>query len=340
MRNFVQAAGGFASSIVVTAVLAGAPLTGAQAQTACYGTPGNCKSIGPSATTPATINSSIQDSVVGGGVSGFLDEFPAGRLRETWHDGLRIEGGGTTGSFRETEASAFGSTSISVPQDFAPGDLKLGVFTGYSKLNADFSNSAKAAVDARFIGGYGLYSIGSTYAMFALTGLIADVDLTYGTHSSYDMFGGAGNLSVGHVFDLGNARELGNLPVKLDLKGGLIYNSIGGNTFSDAGTRLSSGLIGWNGVFSATLFSEIKESSGSLLRPYVKAELREQLRYDNFVDTPFTTVHFTQDDTLGFGEVGFEYILPGYSLSASVYGEAAQDRATIGGKLGAKFKLD
>ena len=151
MRKLFRDASRFLAGLGIVAALIAASANRAEAQCVpnTYGV--ICKSVSEQS------NAAVADAVAGLLASVDLDEFPLGRLRETWHDGMRIDGpgGGTTGAFTVTEASAFGAKSINVPQD--AGNLKLGLFTGYSRLNADFGPSGKAAIDAYFMGIWHLY---------------------------------------------------------------------------------------------------------------------------------------------------------------------------------------
>jgi hypothetical protein len=265
------------------------------------------------------------------------DEFPTGRLRETWHDGLRIgePGGGSTGSFKVSEAAIMGGKSVTVFQ--GTGDLKLGTFIGYSRLNADFGPSGKAGADAYFAGGSGTYTRGVSYVSYVVSGVVADAALSGAAQAAFGIYGAATSLSAGHTFDLKEAAAKEAGPLKLSLKAGLSYKYLRSEPFANNGVQMSSGLDGWNGSLSAKLFGEIEAGSGGLIRPYVSVGLNQQLSYDNYVSAGDMRLKYLQDDTLVLGEIGFDYSSQGMSFNGGVYGETARDRSAVGAKIGVKY---
>ncbi len=264
--------------------------------------------------------------------------FPAG-LGETWHDGYKslLPNHEETSAFRTEEAAAFGSAFYKLPQPFLYGQLQLGVFAGYDSLHVTYSSTAAKSYNESFLfGGYGLYTSGSNYIMGTAAGAEGQTHDggpgTYGTHGVF------ASLVGGHVYQLDGAA-----PLKLDVRGGVSYMDASGDNFTDpAGQVSSTSANGTSGSLSATLFFEKSSTGGALFRPYIKGEVREQFSYNNTIEckTLASTFEFGQADTTGVFEAGLDYVLPNVTFNASVYGEAASDQTTIGGKIGAKFKLN
>jgi hypothetical protein len=96
------------------------------------------------------------------------------------------------------------------------------------------------------------------------------------------------------------------------------------------------------GSLSATLFLETTDKNGSVFRPYLKGEVRDQLNYHNTVNNEVFgnsyIYKFTQADATGVGELGFDYAMGNITFNAAVYGEGASDRSAFGGRIGAKFR--
>jgi hypothetical protein len=299
--------------------------------------------LGSYCSAPASSGGASQalGSILEGLVDFGPDEFPTGRLRETWDGGLRVDGGGKTNAFTIGEASVFGSTFIAVPGEVLGGNLRLTTFFGNSEFAVNFGSEGKGQIDADFLGGSAYWSSGANYAMLTLVGVIAEAKLSSAA-DSYNIYGGAVNVTGGHVFELGTTAPISGTPVKLDARAGLTYSSLSGSSFTDINSvQNSSGLNGWSATGSITLYTDIQEAAGQLLRPYVKAEIRQQLSYDNLVDSSFFgRINFLQDSTLGVGEIGFDYKMQSVTFNGSVYGDGAGDRATVGAKFGARWTIN
>ena len=268
-------------------------------------------------------------------------EFPTGRLRETWHDGYKALSPGQEGTpgFRTAEGSAFASGFYKLPGSFLGGQLQIGGFVGYDQLFVAYAAAGgKADNELALFGGYGLYTAGPNYLMATVAGAEGATNQSNITATTYGTNGVFMSAVGGHVQDLSPT-----LPVKLDLRGGISYMEADGDTYLDSGgNALSTSVNGWSGSLSATLFTDIPASGGAVMRPYIKGEVREQFSYNNTVEdlTADTAFGYGQAATTGALEAGLDYTLPGITINGAVYGEAASDRATVGTKLGAKFKLN
>jgi hypothetical protein len=269
------------------------------------------------------------------------EAFPSGRLGETWHDGYKglLPNQAGTSSFRTGEATAFGSSFYKLPRSFLDGQVQIGVFGGYDSLSVKYASAdAKSNNESFLFGGYGLYTRGANYIMATVAGAEGETRQNDGGASLYDTHAFFLSLVGGHVHQLGFAA-----PLKLDVRGGVSYMDASGDRYTDpAGQAYSTNVDGWSGSVSATLFAEKPFASGALLRPYIKGEVREQFSYDNTIEGGNSShaCKFGEASTAGIFEAGLDYVLPSVVFNAAVFDESATDRITVGGKLGAKIKLN
>ncbi len=315
-----------------------------------YANPRTPDNLGPIAASQASAIADFQTQVLDVTVHGMGQgqndnalpgAFPTGRLKETWHDGYKslLPNHDNTDAFRTAEASAFGSALYKLPGSYLSGELQVGAFVGYNEFYLKYDTSgAKANNEAALFGGYGLYTAGPNYIMVTTAGAEGTTHQNDGVLTSYDTQGFFASFVGGHVHELDNAGSL-----KVDVRGGVSYAGAYGNHYTNSASEMiSTSFDGWTGSLSATLFSNISLSGGALCRPYIKGEIHEQFSYNNTVkdDTASTDFEFGQSGTVGLAEVGLDYALPSVTFNAAIYGEAASDRAAVGGRLGAKFKLN
>jgi hypothetical protein len=373
---YAKRLGGFVLLIGISQFNAG----GAMAQYECgmmpYSSPDACFQSGQSATTAGAVSDSIsrsvtdqQNQVLNAKVRGTVEVepglFPTSRLRAGFHDGyqsLDPAAHDNGSSFRTDEISAFGSGFVELPGAFLGGQLQAGAFAGYAQIQlksgpihgipgTDYGNKSD---NGSFVGGgYALYTGGANYGMLTLSGNVGEseqISQDIGTAFSafYGTSGFVGSFIGGHVFDLIHGETFKDRGaaggLKLDLRGGLGYQTFEGARFVDpAGQSLKAEAEAWIGMASATVFTTTQWGEGTL-RPYVKGEVRQQLSYDNTVhyygpDAP-RTFGFGQNDTMGVIELGFDYALKGATFTAAIYGDLAGDQEGVGARLALKFKLN
>ena len=302
----------------------------------------------------------IQDQVLAqagsreGTPAGAGAEFPTGRFKETWHDAYVSLQPSRWPTYKSQTAEelAMGSAFYRFPQSVFGGSVQAGVFGGENWVNTSYKPSSASSPgslpgtkqynDSYIAGGYVLYSFGSSYVMNTVATFDGRTDqkgsgLAAGS-SSYGTNGFEDTAVAGHVFNLAGAAT----PLKVDVRGGLLYSNAQGGSFSNAiGEVFRPGTEETAASLSAMLFRDMGLSGGETVRPYVKAGLREQLDYSNKVEDTFrgvtATYSFGQSSTLGSAEIGFDYAFSNVTVTGAVYGETAADQSSIGGRLGAKF---
>ena len=302
----------------------------------------------------------VQDQLLGR--SATQEEAPAGagaaapgRLGEAWHAAyIDLQPGPWPGYKSQTfEQSALASGYYHLPQSVLGGSVQAGAFGGEDWVRTTYkvpsaSSAAmlgiKASNDSYIAGGYVLYSLGRSYAINTVSvfdGTTGQTGAAFtGSSSSYTTQSVTDTAAAGHVFDLHGMAW----PLKLDIRGGLLYSNAYGGQFSDRyGQLFRSSLEEWTGALSATLFEDLPLSSSAALRPYLKAAVKEQFSYSNTLDESvhgvWTSYRFGQSPTLGSAEIGFDYMRTGVTVTGAVYGEGASDQGAVGGRLGAKFSF-
>ena len=303
----------------------------------------------------------IQDQVLAqagsreGTPAGAGAEFPTGRFKETWHDAYVSLQPSRWPTYKSQTAEelAMGSAFYRFPQSVFGGSVQAGVFGGENWVNTSYKPSSSSSSpgslsatkqynDSYIAGGYVLYSFGSSYVMNSVATFDGRTDqkgsgLAAGS-SSYGTNGFEDTAVAGHVFNLAGAAT----PLKVDVRGGLLYSNAEGGSFSNAIREVFRPSTEETAAsLSAMLFRDMGLSGGETVRPYVKAGLREQLDYSNKVEDTFrgvtATYSFGQSNTLGSAETGFDYAFSNVTVTGAVYGETAADQSSIGGRLGAKF---
>ena len=291
--------------------------------------------------------------------------FSSGRVRGISHDAYRGDGVDPAiprTSFNSSEASAFGSAFLILPNTVWGGQVQLGFFQGYGQTNVGAEGGANGANESIFVGGYSVYTANSNYAMLTLAGNYGRSQQSFNYYNifgnlllqnqSYETSGVGGALVAGHVFTLsgGPAPSAKDGPasdgqLKLDLRAGAAYQYFVGANSETAFGSVHPYLHAWIGSGSATLFTVFSGGDGGLFKPYIKGEVRHELDYENAVRqiTPCvgtSTYSFYENATMGVAEGGFDYVWPRVSFNAAVYGEFAGDQSAIGGRMGLKFKLN
>jgi hypothetical protein len=279
--------------------------------------------------------------------------FPTSRFRETWHDAyVPLQPSHRPAYESQTaEESAMGSAFYKFPQSVLGGSIQTGAFGGESWVSASYKPSSsspgrlpgtKQFNNSYIAGGYVLYGFGNSYAMNTVAIFEGTTDQKgtgfSGGSTSFGTHGFANTAVAGHVFDLAGV----STPLKVDVRGGLLYSNARGDSFSNAIEEVfRPSTEEWTASLSAMLFRDLALSGGETVRPYFKAGLREQLAYSNKVEESFrgalATYSFGQSGTLGGAEIGFDYTFSNVTVTGAVYGEMATDQSSLGGRLGAKF---
>jgi outer membrane immunogenic protein len=313
----------------------------------------------------------IDSQVLGDGGSGkavspagglaAVTAFPTGRLRSSEHDGVSPQAIDRYG-FSTHEASAFGNAVVVLPGTVLGGRVTVSGFAGSNWLSVDLKSNSLAILDPNqfgtaendsiFVGASVLWAKQSTYALATLIGmwgetrLVDSVDNCSPAGCSVDRYkfntsGIIGSGTVGQVFDLGGASA-----PKLDLRGTIAYTQHDGDWFKailDHQQRYTFST--WTGTGAVTLFSNLALQNDALLRPYVQAYVRQEWDYRNQISVIDPAGVFVgtfsagQSHTYGGLDAGVTYTLGNMTVGAAMYSERSGDERTLGGRLGASWKL-
>jgi hypothetical protein len=299
-----------------------------------------------------------------GGPVGF-GAAPTGRLRSSRHDALEIPFASTENfAWTTQEGSAFATGVYSVPGIVLGGQLKLSVFGGHNwlylemrngggnTLSTDVGQQGKARNESALIGGTALWSSKNTYAMATVVGMWGQTTLSDAIDFcgatcvlrlyNFDTTGFMGSLTAGHVFALSRS-PTGPM---LDLRGVASYMQSLGDTFInfEGGTQTWT-FSTWTLTGSATLFANVPVQNSALLRPYVQGYVRQEVGYRNKLQVVSLTgtienILHDQAHTYGGVDAGLTYALGKMTLGAAIYYEGSADESTLGGRLGASWKLN
>jgi hypothetical protein len=297
---------------------------------------------------------------------------PTGRLRFSDHDKTRVPGppdfNNPNFSWKTEEASAFANVVTTVPGTVLGGQVKVSTFAGYNHLSLDIKNNAtfqldpaqsgSAENDSFLMGASALWSKGNTYALLTAVGLLGQTTLNDSIDDclnpntcafqkyKFDTVGFIGTATVGQVFPL-SAASTGPM---LDLRGSLNYTANIGDSFFNVhvydpgGVKQTYKFFTWTATGSATLFANIAMPNAALLRPYLQAYVRQEFGYSNKLSIDdhgtFDTNHYDQAHTYGGVDLGATYALGNMTLGASIYYDGSADERTVGGRLGASWKLN
>lgn len=309
----------------------------------------------------------IDREVLGGsaGVSG-IGAFATGRLRTSEHDGLT---GSKTYSFATDEASAFANVVTTVPGTVLGGQLKLGAFAGHNWLSLDLKSNELRLLDPNQFGNAenesviagatalwaskAFYVHASIVGMWGETRMVDSVDDCGDPGCSvnryrFDTQGFIGTVTAGKVFDLAGATG-----PKLDLRGTVGYTRSTADPFKMINNISAPNLNGtvqeytfstWTGKAAVTLFSNIAMQNNAVLRPFIHAHIRQEWDYQNVIearlpDGTFERAAFDQHNLYGGLDAGVTYEQGNLTVGAAVYAEASGDERTLGGRLGASWKL-
>ncbi len=323
--------------------------------------------------TNAAIGNSLQDAArqnekqfldreMGqGGVTGGLGgvtAFPTGRLRTSDHDPVQPAAVDHF-SFRTHESSAFANFVVTVPGTVLGGQVKVGAFAGGNWLSVDLHSNANAIFDpgqfasaqndSVLAGATVLWAKQSTYALATIIGMWGETKLVDGftdigspdaARYSFNTSGFMASGTAGHVFDLA-----GPSGPKLDLRASLGYMDHEGDWFKAALDHQQKYTFStWTGTGMATLFSNVNLQNGALLRPYIAGYVRQEFAYKNHLavikpDGTFDSQDGTQAHTYGGLDAGVTYTQGNLTLGAAFYSELSGDERTVGGRLGASWKL-
>ena len=242
------------------------------------------------------------------------------------------------------------------------GRITVSGFAGGNWLSLNLKSNALAILDPNqfgraendsfFVGGTVLWAKQSTYALATLIGMWGETRLVDSVDNcsrvgcsvdryKFDTSGFIASATAGHVFDLGGATA-----PKLDLRGTIAHTEHNGDWFKtvfDYQHRYTFST--WTGTAAATVFSNLPLANGALLRPYVQGYVRQEWDYHNQISVIdpggvfVGTFDNTQAHTYGGLDAGVTYTLGNMTLGAAVYSEVSGDERTIGGRLGASWKL-
>jgi hypothetical protein len=259
---------------------------------------------------------------------------PTGRLRHTNHDGLKINGGGTTPEFETDEASFFGNASYDLPGTWFGGKVRVSGLLGYNTLTQDDeAKTFKNEIDAFIYGGSYLWSKGNFYSMSLIIGLSGDADgQNAGGSYDYDISGYYSNSVMGYTWDMAGGW-------KFDARVNLGSYDIDGDRFTLPGTAntIKGHAEGWNAGIKGTVFTII-EMNGGVARPYLAAGYKNVFSEDIEVRGDFTA-DFDQDNNYGLLEAGYDFVQGPWTYGAAIYTEFSGDQDTVGGRVGVSLKL-
>ncbi len=316
----------------------------------------NTAAVGHSVTTNVnSIAEGMANAAIGGAVAG-LEFFPTGRIRTTSHDGYltnSLLGAGRTGGFDAKEASYFATASFSAPGQVLGANVRFTGLAGQTFLTVDqrggpFSPNqgtvARTDIVATMLGGSMLMSWRSGwYAVGTAIGFLGNtetVDRVNALRAEYDNRGMVASLTVGRVMPLDDVMR----GLKLDLRGGVSYNTYEGDSFRVLNTVFTPSLSFWTATFQPMLFADLPMSGGTL-RPYLQGTVRAMGAYDNqlrvnvgngaFVDT----IQFNQHQTYLGAELGLNYITGRWTFGGAVYTDQSHSEQTYGAKLGASYRF-
>jgi len=319
-------------------------------------------------------SSSAEGSSGGGGAALGAGASPTGRLRSSDHDALKTPdkpGDDNNFAWKTREASVFATGVYAMPGTVLGGQLKLSIFGGQNWLSLkmrdgggnalDIANGqfGEASNDSAIFGGTALWSQKSTYAMATIVGMWGQTTLkdaldfcdvpTPGCHLrvyEFDTLGFIGSLTAGNVFQLAGS-PAGPM---LDIRGVASYTqNIGDSFLNFQNDQQKYKFSNWTLTGSATLFSNIMLQNSALLRPYVQGYVRQEIAYRNklFFDLADPTEvpnsgfrHWDQAHTYAGVELGLAYTLGNMTLGSAIYYDGSADERSLGGRLGASWKLN
>jgi hypothetical protein len=152
-------------------------------------------------------------------------------------------------------------------------------------------------------------------------------------------------VTAGKVFDLAGASG-----PKLDLRGSVGYTQNNADPFKNINkgggdVEQKYTFSTWTGTGAVTLFTNLTLQGNALLRPYIQAYVRQEWDYQNEIeatepDGTFTRATFDQRHLYGGLDAGLTYAFQNMTLGGSVYFEGSSDEETLGGRIGATWKLN
>lgn len=303
-----------------------------------------------------------------------IGAFATGRLRRSDHDGLdsrsiartpNLPGiVGKTFDYETDEASVFANVIVALPQTVMGGRLQFSGFVGYNWLDLDLQPNALNPVppgqrlggadnESVIAGGTILWSQDTVYALATVTGnwgeTEVDDQLTLKLNGrpqgriDYDTSGFTASGTAGNVFALSSSPQ----GLMLDVRGTIAYAENESdrflNTFGDAFELEYST---WTGTGALMLFSNLTVQDNAVLRPFVQGYVRREWDYHNEIEFTgsnnfaFSQTAFDQSHTYAGIDTGVSYAVQNVTVGGSVYVEGSSDEETVGGRLGATWKLN
>jgi hypothetical protein len=306
-----------------------------------------------------------------------INVIPTGRVRGSAHDGLG-DGDNSALSlnfgWQTLESSAFVNVVYGLPGTVMGGQVKLAGFAGGNWISLDMTNGrgnvistandqrGSASNDSAILGGTALWASKNTYAVATIVGFLGQTRLNDAMdfcgppcvmrRYHFDTGGFMSSLTTGYVFQL-TGSPTGPL---LDLRGALSYTQNIGDSFLNQAIPVDNPdpdqqkykFSTWAVTGSATLFTNIATQNSGLLRPYLQTYVRQEIDYRNKlrfildVNTAGATpglVSYEQAHTYGGVDTGLTYTQGNMTLGAAAYIDWSGDEFTVGGRLGASWKL-
>jgi hypothetical protein len=317
------------------------------------------------------LNSSGVGAGGGAGAAVGAGASPTGRLRSSDHDALKLQAGFSPDennyAWKTKEGSAFGTGVYTLPGTVLGGQMKVSMFGGFNWLTLEMKDGGgntldvangqfgKARNESALLGGTMLWSQNNTYVVGTVVGMWGETTLTDSVdfcndppggcptrHYTYNTSGFTGSLTTGHVFPLSKSPS----GPMLDLRGAVGYTqNTGDNFFNFENDELKFKFSTWTLTGSATLFANITMQNSALLRPYIQGYVRQEVGYNNKAFTqkvgdPVIMVHWDQPHTYAGVDLGATYALGNMTLGAAAYYDMSADDRTLGGRLGASWKLN
>ncbi len=310
-----------------------------------------------------------QGGATGGAAIG-AGAIPTGRVRSSSHDAFgRVTADEDNYAWRTHEASAFGTGVYAVPGTVLGGQMKLSMLVGENwltlkmrdgggnMLDPAIPQSGEATNESLMFGGSAIWSNKSSYMMatavgFAGRSTIKDqIDFFPGpalNKYEFETHGFIGSLTAGHVFQLTSSQS----GPMLDLRAVAGYTRNTGTTFENIEHDTQKYDFGmWTVTGMATLFANIPLGQGAVLRPYIDGYVRREIDYSNklhfFLISPNpgdtqtgVATYDMQAHTYGGVDIGLTYVQGQLTVGSAIYFDGSSDERTLGGRIGASWKLN
>lgn len=270
------------------------------------------------------------------------------------HDGFDVDSAtGTIAGpeFSSSEFSALVSLEYDISKGFdlsGPVHAKAGIFAGYGESQVDiggssyltslgFGNAGDGRNQSGVIGGYGLASYGTNYALLAGTGFFGTTSVNNDVLNStgdYNTSGYAVSGSVGRIFPFAEK-------YRFDMRASALWTEFYGDSFTDSAdnnfgdSKVAFGAVKFQpGVYTSFTLEDIT------LTPFVRGEIATRFGYENEAVIQGTKFTFDDDDFSASLAVGSTAaVSERLSLKFEAASKFSEDSTSFTGKFGLKFKL-